>query len=367
MPLQTYAQLAARPGVITHQLSARRMPPWNANPAVGEWANDVSLSERELEDFVGWYKAGAPRGKESDAPLPRSYVPRWQMGQPDGVAQIPDKFSIPAEGIVEYKYSYVQTHFDSDKWVTAIEIKPTAPKVVHHVIVFIEEPGRKFANDPTRRPGDPAPANGVSGFFAATAPGAPATIYPAGAAKRLPKDAWLKFQIHYQPNGSAEIDQTEIGFQFASDSIVAAGIREVESRSAANTRFAIPPHDPNYRVDASYIFRRSGTLISLFPHTHVRGKAWQIELMAADSTKTMLLDVPRYDFNWQSFYAFKAPIRVDSGMRLNASAWYNNSNTNPSNPDPSKTVRFGEQTSEEMMIGYFDWIPDPLPTTTPKN
>jgi hypothetical protein len=363
MPLQTYAEVVARKRVVTDEVEARRMPPWNANKAVGTWLNDVSLSDRELADLVNWYKAGAPKGNEKDAPLPRAYAPKWEMGKPEAVVQIPDTFRIPAQGVVAYKYSYVQTHFDSDKWVTAIEIKPTAPLVVHHVLVFLEEPGRKAPNDPTRKPGDPLPVNGVAGFFAATAPGAPASIYPLGAAKKLPKGAWLKFQIHYQPNGTEQVDQTQIGFQFADEAAVASGtLREVESRSAAQTRLAIPPNDPNYKVDANpFIFRRSGTLISLFPHTHLRGKAWTMELMGRDSSRTLLLDVPKYDFNWQTFYAFKYPVRVDSGARLLATAWYDNSSKNPANPDPNATVRFGEQTFDEMMIGYFDWIPDPLP------
>ena len=362
MPLENYEQIVARQRVILDQIQARRMPPWNANKNVGEWTNDVSLTDREIRDVVEWFKAGAPKGKDAHAPVPRSYAAKWEMGKPDAIVQIPDTFRIPAQGVVEYKYSYVETHFDTDKWITAMEIKPTAPTVVHHVLIFIEEPGRKAGNDPTRKPGDPLPQGGINGFFAATAPGAPATVYPLGAAKKLPKGAWLKFQIHYQPNGAEQVDQTQIGFQFADDSTVAAGhLLEVESRSAYNQRFAIPPENPNYQVDATpYVFRRSGTVISLFPHTHLRGKAWKIELMGADSARTLLLDVPRYDFNWQTFYGFKHPVRVDSGMRLLATAWYDNSRGNPSNPDPTKTVRFGEQTFEEMMIGYFDWIPDPV-------
>src|SRR5262249_32705084 len=149
----------------------------------------------------------------------------------------PDTFRIPAQGVVEYKYSYVKTDFATDKWVTAIEIRPTAPTVVHHVLVFIEEPGRKAGNDPTRKPGDPLPNGGIGGFFAATAPGAPPTVYPLGSAKKLPKGAWLKFQMHYQPNGTEVVDQTQIGFQFADDSAAASGnLLEVVTSSANQTR-----------------------------------------------------------------------------------------------------------------------------------
>ena len=359
MPLQNYKQVYERRAVVSFMTSTRRMPPWSANPKVGEWANDASLSKSELDDVLSWIKAGAPQGRPGEAPLKRAYAPGWEMGRPDAIVQIPDTFNIPAQGVVQYKYSYVKTNFDSDKWISAMEIRPTAPKVVHHVLVFLEEPGRKGMDDPTRKPGDPAPSGGIDGFFAATAPGSPAAIFPTGAAKKLPKGAWLKFQIHYQPNGSPQSDQTRIGLMFADDSTAVNGkFAEVQSRSAFNTRFTIPPHDPNYQVVAATTFRTAGTLLSLFPHTHLRGKAWKIELMNPDSTKTLLLDVPRYDFNWQTFYTFKTPVRVSPGQRLVATAWYDNSKANPFNPDPTKSVRFGEQTFEEMMIGYFDWIPD---------
>ncbi|MEO7521552.1 MAG: redoxin domain-containing protein [Gemmatimonas sp.] len=365
MPLQNYRQVFERRAVVSFMTSSRRMPPWSANPKVGEWANDPSLSKQELADLLSWVKVGAPQGIVGEAPLKRAYTPGWEMGKPDAIVQIPDTFRIPAQGVVQYKYSYAKTNFDSDKWIAAMEIHPTAPKVVHHVLVFLEEPGRKAPNDPTRKPGEPAPNGGVDGFFAATAPGSPAAVFPLGAAKKLPKGAWLKFQIHYQPNGTEQVDQTRIGLMFADDSTMVSGkFAEVQSKSAFNTRFAIPPGDGNYQVNASTTFRTSGTLLSLFPHTHLRGKAWKIELMNADSTKTLLLDVPRYDFNWQTFYSFKTPVRVQPGQRLIATAWYDNSKANPFNPDPTATVRFGEQTFEEMMIGYFDWIPD-APSAAP--
>lgn len=359
MPLQTYRQVSERKAVISYMVKSGRMPPWGAKRGVGEWANDASLNDRDLADLVAWLDGNTPEGNPAEAPLPRPYAPGWAMGKPDGVVQIPDTFRIPAQGVVEYKYSYVKTDFDSDKWITAMEISPTAPKVVHHVLVFIEEPGRKPRNDPSRKPGDPLPAGGIDGFFAATAPGTQATVFPTGAAKKLPKGAWLKFQIHYQPNGVEQVDQTKLGFQFADDSMLRTRqMLEVQSRSAFNTRFEIPPHADNYEVTATHQFRQPGNIISLFPHTHLRGKAWKIELQRPDGTREMLLDVPRYDFNWQTYYEFRKPVRVDSGYRILATAWYDNSKNNPFNPNPDATVRFGEQTFEEMMIGYFDWIPN---------
>jgi hypothetical protein len=335
------------------------MPPWGAAKGVGEWANDASLSERDLADLLAWAKGGAPQGSPKDAPVKRAWTPGWNIGRPDAVVQIPDTFRVPAQGVVAYKYSYVQTNFDEDKWITAMEIRPTAPKVVHHVLVHLEEPGRKPANDPTRKPGDPLPTSGVAGFFGATAPGSVGIVFPAGHAKKLPKGAWLKFQIHYQPNGTEQVDQTTIGFRFADGPQT-----EVHSRSAANTRFEIPPGAPKHEVQGVHTFRTGGTLLSLFPHMHLRGAAFRYELVKPDSSVEVLLDVPRYDFNWQSYYEFKEPKRVEAGWRLRAVGWFDNSTTNPFNPDPTKPVKFGEQTFEEMMIGYFDFVADPAPAPT---
>ena len=356
MPLDTYRQVADRRATIEFMTKSGRMPPWYAHRKVGAWANDRSLSERDLADLLAWSRNGAPLGNPKDAPSAKKWVKGWNIGTPDAVVQIPDAFRVPAQGVVEYKYSYAKTNFDEDKWVTAMEIRPTAAKVVHHVIVFIEEPGRE-PDAKKRKPGDPAPQGGISGFFGATAPGTPATIYPEGTAKKLPKGAWLKFQIHYTPNGLEHVDQTRIGLLFADKPVT----QEVVTRSAFNTRFEIKPYEKNQIVTAEILMRNGGTLLSLFPHMHTRGAAFKYELVTPDSQRTTILDVPHYNFNWQTYYAFAKPLEVPPGSRIVATAGYDNSKDNPFNPDPSKTVKFGEQTFEEMMIGYFDYLPNPAP------
>ncbi len=359
MPLQTYAQVFQRRAIIDYMTSNRLMPPWKADPHVGTWENDASLSKADLADLHAWLTNGAPEGKKSEAPIAHVYNPGWRMEKPDAILQIPDKFTIPAQGVVRYKFAYVKTNFDTDKWISEIEIHPTAPRVVHHALVFLEEPGRKYPNDPAYKPGDPLPEDGTDSFFAATALGAPITVFPKGAAKKLPKGAWLKFQIHYQPNGSEQTDQTQIAFKFADDAGNAGDkLAEVDSRSAYTLQFAIPPGDPHYQIKAKYKFQQPGELISLFPHSHLRGNVWKMELEDKDGQLTPLLDVPHYDFNWQGTYRFKTPVHVEPGMALVATAWYDNSANNPNNPDPKKTVHFGEQTYDEMMFGFFDWIPE---------
>lgn len=353
MPLENYAQVAERRAVIEFMTRSGRMPPWFAHRKVGEWANDKSLSDRDLHDLITWAHTGAPQGNPKDAPLPKTYVKGWSMGTPDAIVAITDTFHVPAQGVVEYKYSYVKTNFNEDKWVTAMEIRPTAAKAVHHVIVFLEEPGRE-PDDKKRKPGQPAPQGGIAGFFGATAPGTPATIYPDGMGKKLPKGAWLKFQIHYTPNGTAQDDQTRIGLMFADKPVE----HEVMTRSAFNTRFEIKPFEKGQIVTAEATLRNGGTLVSLFPHMHTRGAGFTYDVISPDGKDTTrILDVPHYNFNWQTYYAFRKPLEVAPGSKIRAIAVYDNSKDNPFNPDPSKTVRFGEQTFEEMMIGYFDYLP----------
>ena len=357
MPLDTYKQVAERRATIEFMTKSGRMPPWFAHKKVGEWANDRSLSERDLKDLIAWAHNGAPEGNPKDAPLAKKFVKGWNIGTPDAIVEASDMFKVPAQGVVEYKYSYTKTNFDEDKWVTAMEIRPEAVKAVHHVIVFIEEPGRE-PDARKRKPGDPAPQGGIAGFFAATAPGTPAMLFPEGTAKKLPKGAWLKFQIHYTPNGTEYTDRTKIGFIFADKPVA----QEVVTRSAFNNRFEIKPYEKDQVVVAEAVLRTGGTLLNLFPHMHTRGAAFKYDLIdPTGKDTTTILDVPHYNFNWQTYYAFRKPMNVLPGSKLRATAWYDNSKDNPFNPDPSKPVRFGEQTFEEMMIGYFDYLPNPAP------
>jgi mono/diheme cytochrome c family protein/peroxiredoxin len=361
MPLDTYKQVADRRATIEYMTKSGRMPPWFAHKNVGEWSNDRSLSERDLKDLLAWAHNGAPEGSAKDAPSPRKYVKGWNIGTPDAIVAASDTFKVPAQGVVEYKYSYTKTNFDEDKWVTAMEIRPEAAKAVHHVIVFIEEPGRE-PDARKRKPGEPAPQGGLAGFFAATAPGTPAMLYPEGTAKKLPKGAWLKFQIHYTPNGTEYLDNTKIGFLFADKPVT----QEVQTRAAANTRFEIKPYEKDQTFFAEVTLRNGGTMLNLFPHAHTRGQAFKYDLIdPTGKDTTTILDVPHYNFNWQTYYAFKKPLDIPAGSKIRVTAKYDNTKDNPFNPDPSKTVRFGEQTFEEMMIGYFDYLPNPAPVPAP--
>jgi hypothetical protein len=350
-PLESFEDAKDFSAMIAFVVEKEIMPPWFADPETGHWANDRSLSERDRRALLEWVSNEAPEGDAADAPLPRQWVAGWSMGEPDAVVEIPEPFDVPAEGVVDYQYVYVKTDFPEDRWIQKMEILPTAPKVTHHVLVFLEEPGRKSIDDENRKPGEPFFQGGLSGYFASTVPGQQPAIYPPGMAKRLPKGAWLKFQIHYTPNGEPATDRTRIGFVFAD----APPRTTIETGAAFDTDFEIPPGARKHEVEASFRFEKNAVLLSFFPHMHLRGKAYRYELHYPDGESQVLLSVPRYDFNWQLHYQFEEPLEIPAGSVLEATGWFDNSAENPANPDSGIAVRFGEQSFEEMMIGYFDY------------
>jgi hypothetical protein len=359
MPLETYRQVYERRAVIELMVTSRRMPPWSADPKIGHFANDRSLTDSERNDLLGWIKGGGPEGDPADAPAPRRFATGWNIGKPDLIIELPEPFKVPAHGAVDYKNFYIKTNLPDDKWVTAIEIKPTQPKVVHHSLAYLEEPGRRDltpAELSRLKPGDPrppAPHNGVAGFYAATVPGSVGIVFPEGMGKRLPKGAWVKVEVHYQPNGSEVLDRTQVGFRFSSKPL-----KEVESLSAFNHFLKIPPHAARHEVKAEFRFERSGQLLSFFPHMHFRGAGFRYDLKYPDGKVRPLLHVPKFDFGWQSYYQLAKPVDVPKGATLLATGWFDNSRNNPWNPDPTRTVPWGLQTTDEMMIGYFDFAAD---------
>jgi hypothetical protein len=338
---ETYSQVYRRRGMIQHVIEDRIMPPWFAAPEIGHFANDRSLPDIDRETMLAWLDAGAPEGDIDLTPEPLEWTPGWQLGEPDAELALPEPVHVPAEGTVEYQYTYVPTDFGEDMWIEAMEIRPTDFSTVHHVLVFVEEPNAEDQR------------GGIDGYMGIWVPGFQGSVFPENSAKLLPAGATLKFQVHYTPNGEEAIDQTSIGFHFTDG----APERVVETMSAFNTRFEIPAHDPNYTMMAEHEFSGAGEILSLLPHMHLRGKAFRYDLTYPDGREVQLLDVPRYDFNWQLEYEFEEPIQVVAGTTLRATAWYDNSAANEFNPDPTATIFFGEQTEEEMMMGYFDWIP----------
>jgi hypothetical protein len=343
--LETYEQTCAKAGMIRKMVSGNLMPPWfAAAPAAGQhslWANDRSLSPHDKADLLAWLEAGKPQGDAADAPLPRTWPAEWQNGTPDAIVQIPQPIQVAASGTMPYQNITVDTNFGEDKWVSGFEIRPTAREVVHHVLVFLQDKD-------ARRPKQDGLTNG---FFAAYVPGNRAVMYPDGFAKELPAGMRLHFQIHYTPNGNATQDQVRIGLYFAKKPpqhiVHVAGI--------ANVFLRIPPGENNVPITGTIPVLRPVTVLGFMPHMHLRGKAFRFDATMPDGSTQTLLDVPRYDFNWQLAYRYAQPVALPVGARVHATGWFDNSADNPANPDPTKLVKWGQQTTDEMMLGYVEY------------
>jgi len=347
--LDGYEAVKSRAKMLEFVVDEGIMPPWFAKQG-GPWRNDMSLPDADKAALKAWIAGGTPKGDPKDAPVPNSYVSGWTIGKPDATFQLPEPVTIKESGVMPYANINVPTNFTEDKWVEKIEVLPGDKRAVHHILVFVRT--AESANQGRlQRVADPDAREELGGFFGIYVPGNSALTYPKGLAKRIPKGAVLRFQIHYTPYGKASTDQSKIGFVFAKEPPKS----EVHTASVANLRFAIPPGDPNYQVDAQLRVPTDVQLLSFLPHMHVRAKAAKYELTAGGKT-TALLDVPRYDFNWQLNYVLQFPISVKAGDTLKFTAWYDNSDKNPANPDPTKTVRWGSQTFDEMHLGYIEYI-----------
>lgn len=354
--LDDFAEVDDRAKVIRRVIEEGTMPPWSAAPpaegASTPWANDRSLAAADKADLLAWLaSADRPLGEETDAPAPRRYAKGgWLHGEPDAVFSFDKPVAIKAEGKMPYVNITVPTHLTGEKWIQGFEILPGAREVVHHIIVFAqdpENPGERFSE--------------IGGYFALYVPGTSAEMFPPGFAKRLPAGAILRFQMHYTPNGTATEDLTRIGFHFAPE----PPEYEVKVTSVPNTRIAIPAGADNHRETAERPAPHDMTVMGFLPHMHLRGKAFRYEIIAPDGTASPLLDVPRYDFNWQLYYRLKEPLFLPRGTRVRATAWYDNSAGNPANPDPDRLVKWGPQSEDEMMIGYLEYyVPREKPAVT---
>jgi peroxiredoxin/mono/diheme cytochrome c family protein len=339
-----YSEVAGWAETIAEVVRDQRMPPWHAAPGTAHFRNDRSMPEAEKELVYQWVEAGAPEGDPADLPAPRQYVTGWTLPQePELVLTVQEEpYIIPADGVVEYQYFVVDPKFTEDKWVKASQVIPGSAPVVHHVLVFVQKPGQR---------GEPFDENGL-GFLAAYVPGYRATPFPDGMAKFVPAGSKLIFQMHYTPVGKEMADQSKIGFVFAKPEELTHMVQTV---SAGNRGLTIPPHEPNYRREALMTaYKDELIVLSYAPHMHVRGKSFMYEAVYPDGHKETLLDVPRYDFNWQTSYELAEPKVLPPGTRVHCVAHWDNSEENLANPDPSQTVYWGDQTFEEMMLGFFD-------------
>ena len=360
MPFITYEQTRPWAAAIKEAVQSKQMPPWFADPRCGKFSNDPSLTPRQIAVIAAWVDAGAPAGSPTNAPPPRHWAEGWNIPEPDKVVQMPQPVSLPATGDLEYTYEIVPTGFTENKWVQMSEIRPTSREHVHHAVVYIRPPSSKWLRKaPVGVPFTPSSFSDAeeraeahattSDMLLVYAPGSDPDRWPDGMAKFVPAGSDLVFQMHYTTNGHATSDQTSIGLVFAKQSPK----QRVLTLQLTNHTFVIPPRTDDYRVDVVGTLPNDATLLSFFPHMHLRGKRFEYDIVDANGTVETLLRV-NYDFHWQMSYRLARPLFLKAGTRLQAFAWYDNSEENMHNPDPNKAVTWGGQTYDEMMVGFFD-------------
>jgi len=377
MSLITYKDARPWARAIRDKVIAREMPPWHADPAHGTFRNDRSLTPAQIDTIVKWVDGGARQGDEKQMPALPALASGWQIGRPDVVFEMPVDYKIPADGTVEYQYFEVPTSFKEDRWISAGEVRAGNPEHVHHIIVsVIEPPGNTRPNvmsvraisDGTnaaaRAPRQLTDAQRAQLATAARranaislvnwAVGEDAPVYPAGLAKRIPAGSTLQFQVHYTTNGAAATDRSKIGLIFAKE----PPKNEIRTALIANAQFAIPAGASNHQIEAEATFNDNVKVWTMHPHMHLRGKDMTYTAIYPDGRQEVVLRVPKYDFGWQTDYWLAQPLSLPKGSKLHVTAHFDNSAANRFNPDASTIVRWGDQTWEEMMIGYFTYTVD---------
>ncbi len=335
MSLMNYKEVRPWAKSIKERVIDRSMPPWFADPKHGEFANDPSLSQKEIDTIVNWVEAGAPKGDDKDMPPAPAFTEGWEIGKPDLVLSMKEEYAVPADGVIPYQYFRIPTNFTEDRWAQAVEIKPGDPRVVHHVIAMIEDRRR----------------NRISGLGGVT-PNKRAVISPPGSARLIRAGASILLQMHYTTMGVATKDRTSVGLIFAKEPPKIA----LQGGNVMNMSFVIPAGAPNHEVRASKTFTEDTYLYSMMPHMHVRGKDFTYTVVYPDGRSEIVLSVPKYNFDWQLDYELKKPLFLPKGTRLECVAHFDNSIKNRFNPDPTKDVRWGDQTWEEMMIGWYTTV-----------
>jgi hypothetical protein len=358
MSLLTYQDVRPWARSIGKQVADGVMPPWHADAPTGTFSNERTLTAAEKATIDRWVAGGAPEGDPKDLPTTPTFVEGWHNGTPDAVLEMLEDYAVPARGTIEYEHFYIPTNFAEERWLRAIEARPGNRALVHHILVFYEappdgpraapviQPNRQDSRVSPRGAGNRPPRDtGLPSRLLATyAPGTNPQVFPAGTAIRLAPGGMLHLQMHYTANGTPGTDRSRVGLYFAKE----PPAEEMRPGQFLNGQFTIPPGAVNHEVTTDVEFLQDATVWGLFPHTHVRGKRWSYSLIDKDGTMKTLLSVPKYDFNWQTYYMFSEPIRVQKGSKIVSTAWYDNSAANRSNPDPTSAVKWGDQTWEEM-------------------
>ncbi|HWQ69256.1 MAG TPA: thiol-disulfide isomerase [Patescibacteria group bacterium] len=350
----SYEEVRPQAKAMKEAVLGRRMPPWFADPAVGRFTNDRSLSRAETEIIANWVDSGTHAGELKDAPAPRQFADGWLAGQPDVVFEMPADYEVPASGMMRYVYGIIPTNFREDRWVQMAEARPGNRTVVHHILVYVRDPtstwlreypmGRVFM---VRDHGKNSPIDEVlTGFV----PGAQPLVLRPGQARLIKAGSDLVFEIHYTANGKSASDRSRVGIVFAKE----PPRQRVVMLNVANYKFVIPPGAPAHRVDEAITLYGEAELVSLHAHMHLRGKSMEIRAVYPSGEVEKLLWVPNYDFNWQLWYHLPPGKALPRGTRIEVIGTFDNSSRNKNNPDPTVAVRSGEQSWDEMMMGFIE-------------
>jgi mono/diheme cytochrome c family protein len=372
MAFESYQQTRGFAAAIRVATANKTMPPWFAEPGVGKFSNDPSLSAGQIATLAAWASSQAPAGDSRDAPAPRVWADKWTIPEPDLVLKMPQPVRLPANGDIDYTYEIVPTHFTEGRWVQMAEVLPARRANVHHAVVYVRPPesqwlrhapvGVPFTAESLTDPAERAAAMWTdSDILLVYAPGSSPDMWPVTMAKYIPAGSDLVFQMHYTANGTAGEDETSVGLRFSKQ----PPPQRVLTLQLTNDHFVIPPGAPNYRVEARGTLPNEATLLSFFPHMHLRGKEFEYNLIhhasaggaagnGGEPPRIETLLRVHYHFHWQMSYRLATPMRLPAGTELQAVAWFDNSRDNPHNPDPEAAVRWGEQTYDEMMVGFFD-------------
>ncbi|MBS1789431.1 MAG: thiol-disulfide isomerase [Acidobacteria bacterium] len=397
-PFSTLSYKDVRPWAksIKEKVADRTMPPWHADPHFGEFSNNRVLTQAEIDTIVAWVNGGAKEGDVKDLPPAPKFTEGWNIAKPDAIIQLPEEYAYKP-GVDEYQYFDVPTNFTEDKYVTMAEARPGNRKIVHHIIAFIIPPGSptmagqnpeqrakmmemQLKNSPFYRDGflmrmkpeqpviddacaDPRSRSGGDSLLVGYAPGRQADYFPPGVVRRIPAGATIRFQMHYSSQTAApdavEKDRSEIGLVFAKE--ITPATKLITTNSIGNIMFKIPAGAEHHRVTACKQVKRDTTIYGLMPHMHLRGKSMEYKVFYPDGKSEVLLNVPNYDFSWQTDYILKQPKHIPAGSRLMVTAYFDNSAKNKFNPDPTKDVRYGEPTYDEMMLGFMDFVTEMPP------
>lgn len=371
MSLITFREARPWARAIHEKVTTREMPPWHADRRYGAFRNDLSLTQPEIDTIAAWAAGGAREGDAQDLPPLPALTGGWQIGTPDMVFEMPVDYEVPTAGTVEYQYFDVPTNFTEDRWMQAGEARPGDRAHVHHIVVYVREPEpntrpRVVSVRPIlpegQRPSPQAlralaaragqrPVGGGDAMLVNWAVGEDAPVHVPGTAKRIPAGSTLVFQMHYTTDGEPGVDRSKLGLIFAKE----PPAHEVRTGMILNPVFELPPGAANHEVEAEATFSADVKVWTMHPHMHLRGKDMTYTVTYPDGRTEIVLRVPRFDFGWQTDYWLAEPLLLPSGSKMHVSAHFDNSAANRANPDPTATVRWGDQTWEEMMIGFFTY------------